>query len=97
MALKDYNLPKDRTELKRILGIINVYRRFIPHIIQVQVPLCSLLVGVKKKDERVISWSKEQIEAFEETKRQLISATLLSHPLDNDAHLTLKKINASED
>ena len=48
-AIQNYPKPKDVTELRRFLGMINFYRRFIANAASVQAPLNAFLQGAKKK------------------------------------------------
>lgn len=79
-VIKNFPLPKRACDLKRFLAMINFYRRFIPHAIQHQQPLISLINGNKKNDKTIISWSEETIQHFENCKTDLCNATTLSHP-----------------
>jgi len=87
--IKKFKKPANISELRRFLGIINFYRRFISNAAQTQAPLHKYLQGAKKKDKRPIQWNTEAEEAFEKCKQQLADATLLAHPITN-ATLALK-------
>jgi len=87
-VLQNYQRPKNRTELRRFLGVMNFYRRFILHAALTQAPLHALLKGARKKDHKSTHWTEETINVFEKTKNQLAEATLLLHPMEN-APLTL--------
>jgi len=56
-AVLQYSLPKDVSELRRFLGIINFYCRFTKSIAQTQAPLDTYLSGAKKRDKRPINWT----------------------------------------
>lgn len=79
----NYPRPKNITDLRRFLGIINFYRRFVKDVAQEQIPLNTLLKGAKKKDKTPIQWTEETQHAFNRCKQQLAEATLLVHPIEN--------------
>lgn len=70
-------------ELRRFLGVINFYRRFIKNAVQTQTPLHNYLFDAKKSDKRQITWTLEANQAFESCKTQLANACLLVHPREN--------------
>ncbi|CAK1598304.1 unnamed protein product [Parnassius mnemosyne] len=78
-AIKSFPRPKTVKELRRFLGMLNFYRRFIPNAAKYQAPLNELLTGAVK-GSHPIQMSTEQIEAFESCKQSLCQATLLAHP-----------------
>ncbi|KMQ86468.1 gag pol polyprotein [Lasius niger] len=78
-ALQEYKKPKDIQELRRFLGAVNFYRRFLPNAAATQAPLNKYLKDLKKSDKRPIEWTNEATEAFERTKQDLTNATLLAH------------------
>jgi transposase InsO family protein len=75
-AVRNYPNPINKTELKRFLGFVSWYRRFVPNFATVAAPLTDLL---KKKNPAFV-WDKEQGEAFRKLKEFLISAPILSCP-----------------
>lgn len=54
-AINNYKKPSTIQELRRFLGVINFYRRFIREAARIQAPLHNYLVGAKKNDKREIS------------------------------------------
>ena len=82
---------KLRTEVKRFLGLVSYYRRFIRNMSQIAAPLYRLL----KKNSSLI-WTTEHESSFMRLKAALTSAPLLSYPdirqgnfiLDTDASNT---------
>jgi hypothetical protein len=86
-AIMNFPVPKNVKELRRFLGMLNFYRRFIPYAAQHQGPLNSLLSGSVKGSHPVHLTCKE-LEAFNNSKKGLCQATLLAHP-DNQAKLAL--------
>ncbi|KAI5721773.1 hypothetical protein M8J77_025546 [Diaphorina citri] len=93
-AIKDFPLPRTVHELRKFLGMINFYRRFIPHLAQIQIPLNQLLTSCKKNDKTPISWSETSEAAFKACKGELCKATLLYHP-QTHAELALQ-VDASD-
>lgn len=79
-AIQKHPKPKTISDLRRFLGIINFYRRFIPGAARIQIPLNKWLIGARKKDKRVINWTPESERAFQECKQLLAKQTLLSYP-----------------
>lgn len=86
-AIKDFPLPSTAKQLRRFLGMINFYRRFIPEAAKIQSPLNSLLTGSVKASQPIVM-NEDAIKAFEECKESLCRATLLAHP-DSGAKLGL--------
>lgn len=79
-AITTFPAPKTVGGLRRFLGMLNFYRRFIPHAADNQSPLNSMLAGPKIRSTTSLSWTPEQLEAFENCKSNLAHATLLAHP-----------------
>ena len=73
-----YARPHDKKGVQRFLGLINFYRRFLPKIAEVLVPLTDL-TKIKGTNPKV-PWTPACQTAFEEAKRRLASATKLHHP-----------------
>lgn len=69
-AIKDFKRPETVEQLKRFLGMLNYYRRFIPHAAETQIPLLECTRGNKKKDNTPIDWTPERIKAFDNSKSQ---------------------------
>lgn len=85
-ALQNFSRPENARGLRRFLGMINFYRRFIPNAAQYQAPLHTALSGLK--GNQAISWTEEMNQAFVTCKENLAQATLLTHP-DPNAQLGL--------
>ena len=73
-AIKQAPHPRNVTELKLFLGLLNYYSKFLPHLSTFLSPLYHLL----RKDVNW-SWKKLQKEAFNKAKQLLQSSTLLVH------------------
>ena len=66
--------PRNITELKSFLGLLNYYAKFLPNLSVVLFPLYRLLRKHVKWD-----WTEEQSLAFKQAKKLLQSSTLLVH------------------
>lgn len=84
-AILEYPKPRNVMEMRRFLGILNFYRRFIRNAAQIQASLNAFLIGAKKKDQRPIAWTMEIEQAFEECKQSLAKTSLLAHPRSKTA------------
>lgn len=82
-AIRDFPPPKTVNGLRRFLGILNFYRRFIPHAAEEQAPLHDLLAGPKVKGSHPISWTPELLQVFASCKASIVRCTLLAHPVMN--------------
>lgn len=87
-AIRDYPLPKTAKELRRFLGMINFYRKFLPAAAQIQAPLNQALSGPNIKGSTPITVTADIQKAFDACKRNLLEATLIAHP-DPEAELAL--------
>ncbi|CAB0029811.1 unnamed protein product [Trichogramma brassicae] len=79
-AILDYPLPKTSQGLRRFLGMLNFYRRFIPHVSEFKAPLHDAISKPLLKGSQPISWNDELESAFKTCKNCISSATLLAHP-----------------
>lgn len=73
----EYKRPTTVKELKRLIGLIGWYRRFIENAAGILAPLTEMTKGDKK---RKIEWTEEAERAFEQIKQALISAPILASP-----------------
>lgn len=79
-AIIDYPEPKTICELRRFLGMINFYRRAIPHAAKEQRKLTALFGSSKKRDKTPVPWTPDLRSAFNNCKFALQNCTLLYHP-----------------
>ncbi|GFY50085.1 transposon Tf2-12 polyprotein [Trichonephila inaurata madagascariensis] len=93
-VIEDFRLPETVKDLRRYLGVINFYHRFIPNAAENQAVLNNYLKGKKSNDKNKIHWTGESVQAFENSKQQLSKATVLVHPSEN-AHISLM-VDASD-
>ncbi|EYC10859.1 hypothetical protein Y032_0053g2333 [Ancylostoma ceylanicum] len=73
-AITEMPPPKDLTQLRPFLRMINYFRAFIPQMRQVRSPLNALL-----KKNVPFNWSKDCQDAFDKAKEVLASPLLLTH------------------
>ena len=78
-AISNYPIPKTAKDLRRFLGMINFHRLAIPHAATQQAPLNELLRG-NIRGKTPISWTPEACKAFENCKKSLAQAVLLTYP-----------------
>uniref|UniRef100_A0A0A9YYQ8 RNA-directed DNA polymerase n=1 Tax=Lygus hesperus TaxID=30085 RepID=A0A0A9YYQ8_LYGHE len=71
---------KSIMDLRRFLGLLNFYRRFLPKAAQHTVTLSDYLKGHSGKQDSVIQLSPEAVSDFQKCKDQLKSAVMLSYP-----------------
>lgn len=81
-SILEFKLPETVEQLKRFLGMLNYYRRFLPHAAETQAPLLNCIKDNKKKDKTPINWTAERLDAFKQCKEQLANAALLAHPTE---------------
>ena len=73
-AIVDAPLPQNMQELQSFLGLINYYRRFIPHLATILAPLNELL-----KAEHKWQWTKKCTTAVAKAWKQLVKSPALIH------------------
>lgn len=81
-AIIDYPLPQSQRQLRRFLGLVNFYRRFIAHCAHTLRPLEALL-RQPSKGSPPITWNDDAHLAFSDIKKRLSEAALLHHPEHN--------------
>ena len=84
-AMRSYETPTTAKELRRYLGMINFYRRFLPRSAETLQPLYDLIKNLNSLPKNTkISWSNEQLQAFEKSKSDLADASNLAYPALNE-------------
>jgi hypothetical protein len=86
-AIQSYTLPQIMRQLRRFLGMLNFYHRFLPTAAMDQAPLNALLSG-KVHGTTTIHWAPDLLAAFDRCKAALSASTLMAHP-QRGAHLAL--------
>ena len=74
MAIQEAPEPKNTSELKAYLGLLNYYGKFLPNLSTILYPLYRLLNATARW-----SWNKAKREAFKASKKLLTSSTVLTH------------------
>ena len=82
-AIERFSKPKTVVELRRFLGIVNFYRRCLPHAAERQALLQDYICESRRNDKREIPWNARAEAAFDQVKEDLINTTLLTHPVQN--------------
>jgi len=77
-GLKEASPSRCKKDLRRFLGMCNVYRRFVKDYAQVPLPLAAITSS--KRTDRWGTLSDEALGAFEELKRRLKEAPILALP-----------------
>ncbi|KAI3815647.1 hypothetical protein L1987_15324 [Smallanthus sonchifolius] len=78
-AVKNWNAPKNPTEIRSFLGLAGYYRRFISNFSKIVVPLTALTHKGKTYE-----WGPKQEESFQTLKQKLCNAPILTLPDGND-------------
>src|SRR4051812_19926673 len=71
----DWTTPTTQTEVRGFLGLAGYYRKFVEGFSSIARPMTQLL----KKDQNFV-WSEKCEASFQELKRRLVSATVLTMP-----------------
>ena len=83
-AVKNYPRPQNAKQVKQFLGFANFYRRFIPNMAEISLPLNNLT-----RDSVPFLWSATCEQAFSAIKEALISYPILQLPkFDREFHLS---------
>lgn len=78
-AILEYPPPTSIRSLRRFLGLVNFYRRFIPTCSTLLQPLEALL-STSQAESAALPWDTVADQAFSAVKTKLAQATLLHHP-----------------
>ena len=78
-VIQDFPLPETRKKLRKFLGLINFYHRFIKNCATLTNPLNTML-STYKQDTQPLQWTDDTSAAFTTVKQALATATLLFHP-----------------
>lgn len=74
LAIRNAPVPRDITQLKSFLGLVNYYGKFVPNLSSHLHPLYNLL-----RDKVEWCWSEECNKSFKKMKELLMSAEVLVH------------------
>lgn len=75
-AIVNFERPSSVRSLRRFLGMVNYYHRFVEGFSEITAPLTDLLKGKPK----VITWNNQAEIAFNILKEKLICAPILANP-----------------
>ena len=81
-AIKNYQLPRTKRQLKAYLGMYQFYARFVKGYAELLQPLHDFATQCPPR--RPISWNEGLVSCFQASKEALANATLLAFP-DPDA------------
>ncbi|XP_071739972.1 uncharacterized mitochondrial protein AtMg00860-like [Rutidosis leptorrhynchoides] len=81
-AIKNWEVPKNPSQIRQFLGLAGYYRRFIQNFSKIARPL-TVLTHKDKKFE----WSSAQESAFQMLKQKLTTTPVLSLPEGNEDFL----------
>ena len=74
IAMKDYPQPTTKWQVRAFLGLVGYYRRFLPKMAEMVIPLTALL---KKGQPDKVNWTADCNTAFHNTKKALLWAPVL--------------------
>jgi hypothetical protein len=75
-AVENFPIPKNKKNIKQLLGLTGYYRRFISNFSKIAKPLTDLL----RKDAEFI-WTGEQVQSFDILRQSLCTQPLLQYPV----------------
>ena len=81
-AVKEWEPPKNITEVRSFLGLAGYYRRFVEGFSIIAKPLTNLL-----KKNVIFKWDAKCEESFEELKKRLISTPVLTLLSENGGYI----------
>ena len=87
-AVKDLvrQKPKSLGDVRRLLGMIEYFRKYIPNFSKTAEPLYVLLKktdGQSKSSKSLISWGETQQEALDQLLLRLVEPPILAYPDHN--------------
>lgn len=91
-AILDYPLPQSTKSLRRFLGMVNYYGRFIPNCSELLSPLTDLL----KCNPKTLKLTNEALTAFQSIKDALSRVTSLSYLNPDASYPLILKTDASQ-
>lgn len=83
-ALNEIKYPKDKTDLRKFLGMINYVRSFVPKLAEITAPLRELL-----KKNVIFAWTEQHAKAIDEIKKQVIESQILV-PFDTNKSIIIQ-------
>ena len=77
-AMRGLRYPETQTQMKSLLGMCDVYRRFVADFTKIAKPLTAL--KSTKLSKRLLPPREEESKAFEELRGRLLAAPILALP-----------------
>ena len=81
-AIQDWPTPTCCKDVRSFFGLVNFFRRFIPHFADIAYPLTALT----SKTAQFI-WESEQQDTFTTLQHALVSPPLLNYPRKEDLYV----------
>lgn len=72
-----YKQPETVKDIRRLVGLVNWYRRFIPNAATLLTPFTELIKEYGPESQRKIQWTAESQEVLEQIKKALTEAPIL--------------------
>ena len=82
-AIREYPMPITRKDLRRFIGMVNYYHRFVRGLAEITAPLTEISGGPKSTNRTILKLNDAHIQAFEDTKAALAKAATLSFENQN--------------
>ena len=79
-AINHFQQPVLVKDLRRFLGMLNFYHRFILQATSIQAPLHAAFAAPKVRGSHPVDWTPTMVKAFKDCKSSLSRGTLLAHP-----------------
>lgn len=83
-AIKEMRRPKDKTDLRKFLGVVGTIRPFVPNLSNHTDPLRELL-----KKNVIYEWNERHTKAFEKIKEEIVNAPILV-PFDESKAIVIE-------
>jgi len=78
-AIEEWKIPTTATEVRSFLGLAGYYRRFVENFARLASPLTKLT----RKNAKIV-WTQQCEDSFQELKRRLVTAPVLTLPTGNE-------------
>jgi len=90
-AITNFPKSQDVKDLRRFLGIINFYHKFLPNIANIRALLQKVIKGQKKNSQIPVGsdWTTEKKATFKKLKHEVANVTLLALP-DPSVHFAVQ-------
>ena len=85
-GIKEFARPETKKHLKRFLGMINFYHRFVPHAAALLAPLHDLAAADDPPRSTKVAWTPETDAAFRPTQPRPLLLTPPRSPTQSGMH-----------